>query len=293
MLQGNTPGRQSLVIRALGLALTDRGYSVHYFHRADDHLMVEGLTVPSQKFGMLSGNHPYAIQELFPIQLETVIVELPGGIVPSYLGTEYEKVLKLVQTAGEIYHSVSKSRSKTADQYTVGAGCCLEELKERPTYLRRYFAGSVSRGLDYPDILEYCRKRYVIKGPVGAGAVVMHDILIQALCRRYVVEVYHSILEPLDLVVLFFPEIGVAVVNGTCCYNELSLVSGDTVWDLGKELVLAPNSSGTDYEEIKLKLAEAGKELDKYHKKLEKGGLMLTSEEIEPIVSRIIKDIDN
>ena len=48
--------------------------------------------------------------------------------------------------------------------------------------------------------------------------------------------------------------------------------------------------SGTSHEEIKLKLAAAGKELDKYHKKLEKGEVYLTAEEIDAIISRIIRE---
>ena len=62
----------------------------------------------------------------------------------------------------------------------------------------------------------------------------MNDILVEALSRRYTVEAITPLLEPSDLVVLFILEIQVAVINGTCCYNELSLLSGDTVWDLGK-----------------------------------------------------------
>ena len=288
LLQGNTPGKHSLVLRSLGLALTDRGYSVNYYHRAEDHLMVEGLTVPSQGFGVMSGNHPYAMQKFFPAHLETVIVELPGSPVPNNVSTIYERVLKFVKSAREAYHAGGWTRSTASEQYA--ANFWIEEFQDKPSCLRHYFAGSVSGGLNFP--FDSCKKRYLIKGPLGSGASVMRDILVEALSRRYTVEAYHSIIEPSDLVVLFIPEILVAVVNGTCCYNELSLLSGDTVWDLGKGVQVA-SCSGTSYEEITLKLAAAGKELDEYYKKLEKGEVYLTAEEINAIISRIIRETVN
>lgn len=288
LLQGNTPGKHSLVLRSLGLALADRGYSVNYYHRAEDHLMVEGLTVPSLGFGVLSGNHPYAVKKFFPAHLETVVVELPGSAVPNSVSTIYERVIKFVKSARDIYYSGGWIRSAAAGQCAVNFW--IEEFREKPSCLRHYFAGSVSGGLNLPgDFIDCCKKRYLIKGPLGSGVSVMHDILVEALSRRYTVEAYHSIIEPTDLVVLFIPEIRVAVINGTCCYNDLSLLSGDTVWDLGKG-VLAPNCSGTSYEEIKLKLAAAGKELDKYYKELEKGEVYLTAEDINAIISRIIRE---
>ncbi len=288
LLQGNTPGKHSLVLRSLGLALTDRGYSVNYYHRAEDHLMVEGLTVPSLGFGVMSGNHPYAVQKFFPAHLEIVIVELPGSAVPNNMSTIYERVLKIVKSAREVYYSGSRTSSKAVEQWD--ANFWIEEFKEKPSCLRHYFAGSVTGGLNLPgDFFECCKKRYLIKGSLGSGVSVMRDILVEALSRSYTVEAYHSIIEPSDLVVLFIPEIRLAIINGTCCYNELSLLSGDTVWYLGKG-VLVPTFSGTSYENIKLKLATAGRELDKYYKQLEKGELYLTAEEISAIISRIIRE---
>ena len=182
---------------------------------------------------------PYAVQKFFPAHLEAVIVELPGSAVPNNMSTIYERVLKFVKSAREVYYSGSWTRSTAAEQCASGANFWIEEFQEKPSSLRHYFAGSVSGGLNFPcDFFECCKKRYLIRGPLGSGAVVMNDILVEALSRRYTVEAYHSIIEPSDLVVLFILEIQVAVINGTCCYNELSLLSGDTVWDLGKGVVV-------------------------------------------------------
>lgn len=288
LLQGNTPGGHSLVLRSLGLALTDRGYRVNYYHRAEDHLMVEGLTVPSLGFGVMSGHHPYAVQKFFPVHLETVIMELPGRAVPDNVNTIFERVLKIVKSAREVYQSGTRTSDKAAEQWD--AKFWIEEFQEKPSNLRHYFAGSVSGGLNLSgDFFECCKKRYLIKGSLGSGTSVMRDILVDALSRRYIVEAYHSIIEPSDLVVLYIPEVQVAVINGTCCYHDLAQLSGDTVWYLGKGLQV-PTCSGTSYEEIKLKLVAAGRELDQYHKKLEKGEVYLTAEEIDAIVSRIIRE---
>jgi hypothetical protein len=325
LLQGNTPAGQSLVIRMLGLALEDRGLQTKYFHRAEDPMVLEGLTVPSKAVGVLSREHPYAVQVFFPPHLNVVVVKLPGDM---------RSAVPLIQSAGEgngvgvdadatqAVPSEDKSRCEvknaaepvpsssrehpTSDLWcqtsgfeqvvTEKAAGWIQEFQDggRESLLQRYFAGSVTAlgEVDFFNhILCHSKRRYVIKGSPGVGAEVMQGILVQALSSGYQVEAFHSWIEPKDHALLFFPEIQVAVVDLTCCYKDFSFLPDDIIWDLGKETRTADGfrKAGKKVQEIKSFLAEAGSELDA-SRKIQKEDLYFTEEEINKIISRILKE---
>jgi len=55
-------------------------------------MVLEGLTVPSKAVGVLSREHPYAVQVFFPPHLNVVVVKLPGDM---------RSAVSLIQSAGE------------------------------------------------------------------------------------------------------------------------------------------------------------------------------------------------
>lgn len=290
LLQGNTPAGQSLIIRMLGLALEDRGLPTNYFHRAEDPMVLEGLTVSSRAFGVLSHDHPCASRDYFPPYLKVKIVELPGG---SYLPVDYRALMfdnieQLLQPASDNRHSAWPGYSVQLDTGVMKkAAGLIREFQERESNLKHYFAGSVTT-LEEVDLLNHilcdCRKRYVIKGSPGAGSEVMQEILVQALSRSYKVEAFHSWIEPKDQVVLFFPEIQVAVVDLTCCYKDFSSLPDDIIWDMGGDARTANcfRIAGKKVQEIKSSLAGAGRALD--------ASFYFTEDEINQIISRVIKE---
>lgn len=300
LLNGSTPAGQSLLIRLLGLEMADRGCQVHYFHRPEDPLVLEGLTVPSMTFGVLTGDHPYASRKFFPSHLKVVAVELPNGseeLPTNRMNQSREQAVRLVQSAREIQDEICRgyrARVQVGEKDVAAkAAGWVQELNERRSYLRHYFAGSVAVGgavefLKHPPGI--CRKRYVIKGAPETGSVVMQEILIQALSCRFLVEAFHSWINPSDMVLLILPEIGVYVIDGTCCCDFLPL-PGDAVWDLGEDDAAGMfRGEEKKRDEIKSLLAEAGQALDASREKLETGDLYLTEQEIQQIISRIIKE---
>lgn len=300
LLNGGTPAVQSLALRLLGPALADRGCRVDYFHRAEYPHFLEGLMVPSLAAGVLSGDHPCAREGVFPPHLKVLGVDLPGrsGRLPDGRTCPgFAEAVRLVQSAGEMHERLCRGFRAQMDGEAVAARAAgwVQELRERTPYLRHYFAGSVAAGgvADFIDHLSgLCRKRYILRGAPGTGAVAMREILIQALSRGFLVDACHSWINPSDLVMLILPEIGVAVVDGTCGCDPEPL-PGDVVRELeyGLKTAATFRGEGKKWENINALLDEAGQILDASREHLEKGDLYPTEEEIQVIISRILKEI--
>lgn len=292
LLKGGSLQVESLILRLLGLALSDRGCHVNYFHRAEDPLVLEGLLVPSLAVGVLAAEHPAAREGAFLEHLVVKIVNLPGVAVCSsdhYLPSWPEKAV------GKLQHHPFCRDCRDEEVTAAGAVGWVQELQERKPYLKRYFAGSITAGgvVDFIDhITGFCRKRYILQGKPGASAAVMREILIDALSRHFLVEAFHSWINPADLVVLVFPEIGVAVVDGTCGCN-LKHLPGDTVLEIGEKWKTGGIFCGETekQDDVKYILTEAGQLLESSQKDLDSGECCFTEEEINPIVTALLQEM--
>lgn len=295
LLQGNMPAGQSLVIRLLGLALADRGMPVDYFHRAEDPMVLEGLIISSRACGVLSGVHPCAGREYFPAHLQVVTVQLPAADLPEDDRVlNYDQAEQLLQSAGIMHDSYCLGDAGLSDKGTFKkAAGFVEELQGRKSNLKHYFAGGVGV-LGEVDFLSRsltgCRKRYLLRGSPGSGAMIMREILIQALSRGWTVEGFHSWIEPAEWAALLFPEIKVAVIDTTCCYKDFSSLPGDIIWDLSGDIKTTNSQKAENkVQEIKSCLADAA---GAWHAHLQegKGNPCFTEEEIKRIIRLILKD---
>lgn len=299
LLQGNTIYGQSLAIRLLGLALEDRGLHINYFHRAEDPMVLEGMIIPLKGFGVLSRDHPCAQLNSFRF-LEVKTVELPGGssLPQDCVALGNEKVGQLLHSAGEIHNSHCSGYGNQIDTGVMSkASGWIKEFQERESALKHFFAGSVTGQGEVEflhHLLKHCRKRYLLKGASGSGTKVMQEIMVEALSRSYGVEAFHSWIDPVQCVALFFPEIQVAVVDITCCYKDLSPLSNDVVWDLGGNTQTAAccREAGRKVQKLKSFLIEAGRTSDISFEE-GKDGLYFTEDEIDEIISQLLRDILN
>jgi hypothetical protein len=296
LFQGNTVYGQSLIIRLLGLALEDRGMHINYFHRAEDPMVLEGMIIPSKGFGVLSRDHPCAHLNSFP-SLEVKTVELPGESVLSEasMALGNQKVGQLLHSARKIYNSRCSGHGVQLDAGVINkASAWIKELQERGVALKHFFAGSVTVQGEVEflhHLLKHCRKRYLLKGATGSGAIVMQEILIEALSYSYAVEVFLSWIDPIQRVALFIPEIQVAVVDMTCYYKDLSPLPEDVVWDLGGTQTAAYcQQAGRKVQKLKSFLAEIGGALDASFEEGKKG-LYFTEDDINDIISQLLQDI--
>ncbi|MDD2556342.1 MAG: hypothetical protein PHX16_09165 [Syntrophaceticus sp.] len=296
LLQGNTISGQSLAIRLLGLALEDRSLHINYFHRAEDPMVLEGMIIPVKGFGVLSRDHPCAQLGSFP-SLKVKTVELPGGSVQTKdcgaLGNE--KVGHLLNAAGEIRNSCCSGYGDPSDAGVMNkATGWIKEFQERESVLKHFFAGSVTVQGEVEflhHLLKHCRKRYLLKGAPESGTKVMQEILIEALSCRYGVEAFHSWIDPMQRVALFFPELQVAVIDITCCYKDLFPLPDDVVWDLGgnTQTEACCQEAGRKVQKLKSFLTEAGRTADTSEEGKE--GLYFTEDELDEIISQLLRDI--
>ncbi len=292
LLRGNTLSGQSLTIRLLGLALADRGLPVNYFHRAEDLMILEGLIAPSRSFGVLSYNHPSVGVKSFPSDLDVIVVELSGE---QQKILNYEKVERLLTQAREIHNSYClHGNGVPLDQGTFEKiGGWVNEIPGGESFLSHYFAmGTTMLGeMGFCEqFLGDCKRRYLIKGAPGTGAVVMREILIKALSYGYRTEVFHSWIEPLNWVVVYFPETLIAVVDTTCCYRDIIPLEQDTIWELSDDRgAVDPQVVASKVQEIKICIQETAIALDDLRQQ-EKGSPCLKGEEINAIISRVLKE---
>lgn len=296
LLQGNTIYGQSLSIRLLGLALEDRSLHINYFHRAEDPMVLEGMIMPVKGIGVLSRDHPCAQSDFFPA-LDVKTVELPGSSVQ----TEEEeglgdgKVGQSFHAGGEIHTSCCAGYGDQLDAGVMSkASGWVKEFQERDAVLKHFFGGSVTVQGEVEflhHLLKHCRKRYLLQGAPENCAKVMQEIVIEALSCGYGVEAFHSWIEPMQRIALFFPEIQVAVVDITCCYQDLSPQPDDVVWELGgnTQTEACCQEVGRKVQKLKSFLTEAGRTVDISAEG--KKGLYFTEEELDEIISQLLRDI--
>lgn len=264
ILQGAGPGGRSLFLRLAGIALTDRGYQVEYYHRAEDHLALEGLVVPVLRAGILDVSCAGLAAEDFPPHLQVVEVNWDtsnsriedlvqyatmsgssGEVSNNCEGNSPnegipqggpDKAARFLKEAEAVWKRICMADKARFDEESVRsqAAVWVRELLARPSCFKRFFAGTVTPEGPVsfiPHLTAICEKRYFIKGTPGSGRPVIQEILIQGLCRYYAVEAYYSYLDQKNPVMLIYPELGVAVVDGTCGCAPVSLPE-DTVWDV-------------------------------------------------------------
>lgn len=306
-----------MFLRMLGLMLSDRGYEVQYFHRAEDHLALEGLVVSALAFGVVDGDSFCFSKECLPPNLKALEInnlELAGclaGDVEERVGLQKEskwpglddktglEVKNCLQKAGEIWARISSRYCKNLDgrNFKSQAANLAQQIMDNPVRVKHFFAGAVTPDgpVNFiPHLIASCHKRYFIKGFPGTGSFLMNEMLLQALYRHYDVEIYHSFLNPEELVMLILPESSVAVVDGTSGCGHAHL-AGDTVWDI--TAFLESGYAGRDEEQIAAEtkelerlLAAAGMALSKLDNQEEHWGLIPSEDEISAIVSRILKE---
>ncbi|NPV29132.1 MAG: hypothetical protein HPY58_05610 [Firmicutes bacterium] len=270
LLKGSSPAGKSLFLRLLGLALADRGYQVEYFHKPEDHMTLEGVVVRSLGAAVLDGL-PFGLNRggsgLAPKVME---ISLPERTSLQERDGEAARqarlqVAELLREAGEAWARVCAHYRKRLDEEAVKirAANWAQEIFPKSSQLKHFFVDTIAPEgpVDFISFLSAaCRKRYLIKGAPGTGSLVIQEILNHALSRHYRAEVYHSYLNPGDPVMLIFPEISTAVIDGTGGYHP-SPLPGDTTWDLtgclrpGGEGGGRSETPGTEAEQAEVELS--------------------------------------
>lgn len=306
LLRGPSPGDKSVFLRLLGHALTERGYRINYCHRPGSHLALEGLVVMPLRAAILDRSCTGLYGISAPPYLRVVEIDLPRQGYrqkPDYGEDELQgrlEAMRLLEEAARIWEDTCAFfRLPGAERasHWLGSGW-INELLEKPSRLKHFFAGTVTAEgpVDFIDHLTSgCRKRYFIRGAPGTGGPMVQDALFRGLSRHWDVEAYHSYIDPEYMVALIFPEIGLAIVDGTCGF-ALSPLPGDIVCDLpgyqgeGRAFAHAARTTGKQAELDDL-LKAAGRALSRFQKSAVPTGV--SGQDVAAFVSRFLKEIAN
>ncbi len=310
LLKGSSSAGKSLFLRLLGFALADRGYQVEYFHKPEDHMTLEGLVIQALGVGILNGVPPGLSGGGHPLSLQVTEISLPDQSLSQEKEEEGKarreesqqarlQAADLLREAGEAWTRICAHYRKGLDEEAIKfrAASWARTIFPKPPQLKHFFAGTIASegAVDFISFLSAaCQERYFIKGAPGAGSLVMREILTHALSRHYKVEVYHSCLHPEDPVMLIFPEISTAVIDGTGEYNP-SPLPGDTVWDLSGYLEVEARSEGkaeASGAEAKLMslLAAAARALGRAQQGEEQIEIPPSQEDVAAFISRLLQE---
>jgi hypothetical protein len=295
LLHGAGAGSKSLFLRLLGLALTDRGYRVAYFHRPEDHLALEGLVLRDLAAGIVDAEAPGLAGKEIPPKLTVTEVNLrSAGRSESLAPGDSSRAAALLHQAAAAWRQITEAgRGQQNGAISSQVAKLVDQALTKPLHLKHYFTGTVSA--DGPvDLTAHltasCSSRYFFSGLPGSGREAMEQVLAKALERHYEVEVYHSYLDPDDLVSLIFPEIGVAVVDGTGCFR-LEPLPGDIVLDLGGVRSAGQGNRERLWEtEMMQLLTEAGRALAEDQPLELQLAVPATDEEINAFIARLLQE---
>ncbi len=306
LLQGSSQDETSVFLRMVGHALTERGHRVSYCHRPGSRLALEGLVVMPLRAAILDRSCTGLYGISAPLYLRVVEIDLPRQAHRQKQDSGEEELqgrleaMRLLEEAARMWEDTCaffRLHSAGRVSHWMGAGW-MKELLEKPSRLKHFFAGTVTAegSVDLIDHLTSgCRKRYFIRGVPGTGGPVMQDALFRGLSRHWDVEAYHSYIDPGYLVALIFPEIGLAVVDGTCGF-ALSPLPGDIVCDLaeyqggGSAFAHAARTTGKQAELDDL-LKAAGRALRRSQKSAVPTGV--SGQDVAAFVSRFLKETAN
>ncbi|MGB9792742.1 MAG: hypothetical protein ACPLTR_09235 [Thermacetogeniaceae bacterium] len=297
-LVGGSPGEVSTFLRMIGHVLSERGLSVIYCHRPGSRLALEGLVIDSLGAAVQDG----ACKKLYRISphrsLCVVDVEFPckGQQRRELLEGQRDdcEAVMLLEEANRLWKEICLCPPCDVCSWFEGdSGWLPQEVLEKPSRIRRFFAGSLSAEgvFDFIDHLTSgCSKRYYLSGVPGRGGPVMQRVLLEGIIRRWEAEAYYSFLDLRFPVVLIFPEIALAVVDGTSHFAPSSW-AGDAIWELegvrGETRNLEP---AAEIEGIQAKLNEllkaAGSALSCTWQNA--GATGVTWEDAEAFVSRFL-----
>lgn len=301
-LVGGSPEANSAFLRMIGYVLSERGLNVLYCHRPGSRLALEGLVITSLRAAVLDG----ACKELYGISSHPSFSVVDAEF--SCQGQQRGELLEgqpdscgpavYLEEARRLWREICLSfypLCEVCSLFEDNLGWLPQELMNRPSRLKRFFAGSVTveGAIDFIDHLTSgCEKRYYISGVPGRGGPVMQRVLLEGMIREWEIEAYYSFLDLRFPVLLVFPEIALAVVDGTSHFVPSSW-AGDILWKLdGFPTGERGRESGFPAEDMRIRLEKllkaAGGALSSPWRPA--GATGVTWEEAEAFVSRLLRE---
>ncbi|MEQ6377176.1 PRK06851 family protein [Bacillaceae bacterium S4-13-56] len=267
LIKGGPGTGKSTMMKKIAKVWNEKGFDIEELHCSSDPDSLDGIIIPSLKFGVFDATAPHVLEPKAPGAIENYINlgdawdsnllrESKEKIVDiqTELSTYYSKAYDLFEKGlwihdelEEIYinemdfEKANKLTEKLIDLIFTGQK---SEVGEGITR-HRFFGASTPKGvMDFiPNITEGLNKRFFIKGRAGTGKSTMLKKLAQeAEDRHFDVELYHCGFDPESMDMVLIRELGVCVFDSTDPHEYFPSRHGDEIVDVYEKAV----TPGTD-----------------------------------------------
>lgn len=292
VLKGAPGSGKSTFIRLLGEELADKGYEIEFWISSVDSMNPEGVYIPQLQAAVINGSGIKAIDPSYPGATGFFInLGEHTDIMPDYQDRQqvidlmdqfnhhHQQAIAYLQDASRVKENVSQACSDYINQkqLQVMARQLLEEMIPEKPSEQHYFASAVTPEgmINYLDEgSSRCRRRYILKGPVGWGASELIGQLAQRAGEKgYGVEFYHCGLDAKSLLMVVIPGLELAIIDAGDI--QLSIKPWDIVVDLTgyladdqkEQIELEQSEEWRNYESL---LLAAREELDQARQALKR-----------------------
>ena len=251
ILKGGPGTGKSTLMRKIGLAMMERGYSVEFWQCSSDNDSLDGVVIPSLSVAVIDGTAPHTVDPLYPGAVEEII-NLGDHWNTALLKAHKKEIVACGQEIAECFNAAYGHLAQAAEQnqnrkqlyagkekvdelHKVRSRLCQELFHSNGAGSRHLFARAVTPVGMQSFILSLsrdCARRYFLSGPdCSAKNSLMLELLAEAEAAGRRAEVYHSPYDAEVIEMLLFPEQKIAVIS--CEEDELPEPGeGDKVIDI-------------------------------------------------------------
>ncbi len=255
VLKGAPGTGRSTLLKSIGLAMLDRGFSVEILHRSTDSNSLDGVIIPEIKLAVVDGSAPHNYESKAPGEVGQP-VNLGDYWDREFLQRSEAEIVAINQQADGLFAAVHKALKAAAElreeirrvnaqqsgreQLSKLSEELLEEIFRPEPQVRHLFASAITpRGrINFLlNITEPWSRRYILQGVPGSGkSEIVGKIANAALERGLKVDMYHDPLEVDRVEAVVVPQLDLAVLAVEPDYSVEGLRDGDRIIELAQYL---------------------------------------------------------
>lgn len=271
ILKGGPGTGKSTLMKSVGNEWFEKGYDIEFLHCSSDPDSVDGVIIPTLKFGIVDGTAPHVIEPKLPGAVEEY-VNLGEAWDSKGLASRKEEIKDLSRQVSESFQNAYQTYAEAlrvhdeweriylknmdmakANELTQNLiGTFFDKISlNKPAKIRHRFLGAATPigAVDFiPNLTEGLEKRYFIKGRPGCGkSTMLKKIAAEGEKRGFDLEIYHCGFDPGSLDMIIIRELGIAIFDSTAPHEYFPTRDSDEIIEMYGTVI----ADGTDelYEE--------------------------------------------
>ncbi|MDQ0339231.1 Cdc6-like AAA superfamily ATPase [Caldalkalibacillus uzonensis] len=255
LLNGAPGTGKSWLLRQLGQQALHRGYGVEFIHSALVREEIDGVIIPALQTAVIDATRPHHFDPVYPVVIDQVI-NLNEGIDAGKLKGQTDKIIDLVDQQEEAFkraydhfcqakqfhlqkealyaEGFDKSRANEVTNELISR--FLSQVKgENGRERHMFFGAATAEGVVHfiDELTEGLHVRVIVKGRPGSGKSTMLKKLVQKAEELALeTEVYHCGFDPNSLDMIYWPQLKVAIVDGTAPHELEPVRHEDEILDM-------------------------------------------------------------